>query len=63
MNIHVLNSPFPPSISFRSGFSDLTENQLKSVPVAGLGALTHLKLRGNVELYDAFSPDHFPRMR
>uniref|UniRef100_H3DC37 Leucine rich repeat containing G protein-coupled receptor 6 n=1 Tax=Tetraodon nigroviridis TaxID=99883 RepID=H3DC37_TETNG len=42
---------------------DLTENQLSSVPVAGLGGLTHLKLRGNVELYDAFSPDHFPRMR
>ncbi|XP_070766254.1 leucine-rich repeat-containing G-protein coupled receptor 6 [Enoplosus armatus] len=42
---------------------DLTENRLSSVPVAGLGGLTHLKLRGNTELYDAFSPDHFPRMR
>ncbi|TNM87043.1 hypothetical protein fugu_007273 [Takifugu bimaculatus] len=42
---------------------DLTENRLSSVPVTGLGGLTHLKLRGNAELYDAFSPDHFPRMR
>ncbi|TKS77649.1 Leucine-rich repeat-containing G-protein coupled receptor 6 [Collichthys lucidus] len=42
---------------------DLTENHLSSVPVAGLGGLTHLKLRGNTELYEAFSPDHFPRMR
>uniref|UniRef100_A0A3Q3JSQ1 G-protein coupled receptors family 1 profile domain-containing protein n=1 Tax=Monopterus albus TaxID=43700 RepID=A0A3Q3JSQ1_MONAL len=42
---------------------DLTENRLSSVPVAGLGGLTHLKLRGNTELYEAFSPDYFPRMR
>lgn len=42
---------------------DLTENKLHSLPVAGLGSLTHLKLRGNTELYDAFNPDHFPRMR
>ncbi|AWP09745.1 putative leucine-rich repeat-containing G-protein coupled receptor 6-like [Scophthalmus maximus] len=42
---------------------DLTENRLSSVPVAGLGGLTHLKLRGNTDLYDAFSPDLFPRMR
>uniref|UniRef100_A0A673BDU1 Leucine rich repeat containing G protein-coupled receptor 6 n=1 Tax=Sphaeramia orbicularis TaxID=375764 RepID=A0A673BDU1_9TELE len=42
---------------------DLTENRLSSLPVAGLGGLTHLKLRGNTELYDAFSPDHFPRIR
>ncbi|KAM7411832.1 hypothetical protein PAMA_021690 [Pampus argenteus] len=42
---------------------DLTENRLSSVPVAGLGGLTHLKLRGNTELYEAFSPDHFPHMR
>ncbi|KAK5609453.1 hypothetical protein CRENBAI_008789 [Crenichthys baileyi] len=42
---------------------DLTENSLSSVPVAGLGGLTHLKLRGNKELYEAFSPDHFPHMR
>uniref|UniRef100_A0A3B4WKA4 Leucine rich repeat containing G protein-coupled receptor 6 n=1 Tax=Seriola lalandi dorsalis TaxID=1841481 RepID=A0A3B4WKA4_SERLL len=40
---------------------DLTENRLSSVPVAGLGSLTHLKLRGNTDLYEAFSPDHFPR--
>lgn len=54
--------PFP-SISSCADFRDLTENRLSSVPVAGLGGLTHLKLRGNAELYDAFSPDHFPRMR
>ncbi|KAM3871723.1 leucine-rich repeat-containing G-protein coupled receptor 6 [Diretmus argenteus] len=42
---------------------DLTENHLSSVPVGGLGGLTHLKLRGNTELYEAFSPEHFPRMR
>ncbi|XP_047216612.1 leucine-rich repeat-containing G-protein coupled receptor 6 [Girardinichthys multiradiatus] len=42
---------------------DLTENSLSSVPVVGLGGLTHLKLRGNKELYEAFSPDHFPHMR
>ncbi|XP_077369693.1 leucine-rich repeat-containing G-protein coupled receptor 6 [Festucalex cinctus] len=42
---------------------DLTENRLSSVPSTGLAGLTHLKLRGNIELYDAFNPDHFPRMR
>uniref|UniRef100_A0A674PRM7 Leucine rich repeat containing G protein-coupled receptor 6 n=1 Tax=Takifugu rubripes TaxID=31033 RepID=A0A674PRM7_TAKRU len=54
--------PFP-SISSCADFRDLTENRLSSVPVTGLGGLTHLKVRGNAELYDAFSPDHFPRMR
>ncbi|XP_051913161.1 leucine-rich repeat-containing G-protein coupled receptor 6 isoform X1 [Hippocampus zosterae] len=42
---------------------DLTENRLSSVPSAGLEGLTHLKLKGNNELYDAFSPDHFPLLR
>ncbi|XP_068183530.1 leucine-rich repeat-containing G-protein coupled receptor 6 isoform X1 [Antennarius striatus] len=42
---------------------DLTENHLSSVPVTGLQSLTHLKLRGNTELYEAFSPDNFPHMR
>lgn len=42
---------------------DLTENHLHSLPVAGLGSLTHLKLKGNTELKDPFNPDHFPRMR
>ncbi|KAA8591013.1 hypothetical protein FQN60_001956 [Etheostoma spectabile] len=42
---------------------DLTENRLSSLPFVGLGGLTHLKLRGNTELYEAFSPDYFPRMR
>uniref|UniRef100_A0AAQ6IK35 G-protein coupled receptors family 1 profile domain-containing protein n=1 Tax=Anabas testudineus TaxID=64144 RepID=A0AAQ6IK35_ANATE len=34
---------------------DLTENRLSSLPVAGLGSLTHLKLRGNTELYESFT--------
>ncbi|CAL9703091.1 unnamed protein product [Knipowitschia caucasica] len=42
---------------------DLSENRLHSLPVGGLASLTHLKLRGNTELYDAFSPDNFPQMR
>ncbi|XP_061648004.1 leucine-rich repeat-containing G-protein coupled receptor 6 isoform X2 [Phyllopteryx taeniolatus] len=42
---------------------DLTENRLSSVPSTGLEGLTHLKLRGNIDLYDAFSPDLFPRIR
>nr|XP_061835809.1 leucine-rich repeat-containing G-protein coupled receptor 6-like isoform X1 [Nerophis lumbriciformis] len=42
---------------------DLAENRLRSLPSAGLGGLTHLKLRGNTELYNTFSPDHFPHMR
>uniref|UniRef100_A0A3Q2FXG0 Leucine rich repeat containing G protein-coupled receptor 6 n=1 Tax=Cyprinodon variegatus TaxID=28743 RepID=A0A3Q2FXG0_CYPVA len=42
---------------------DLSENRLKFLPVTGLGGLTHLKLRGNKELYEAFSADHFPHMR
>uniref|UniRef100_A0A3P8P508 G-protein coupled receptors family 1 profile domain-containing protein n=1 Tax=Astatotilapia calliptera TaxID=8154 RepID=A0A3P8P508_ASTCA len=42
---------------------DLTENRLSSIPVVGLSGLTHLKLRGNTELYEAFSPDNFPHMR
>uniref|UniRef100_A0A8C5HNX7 G-protein coupled receptors family 1 profile domain-containing protein n=1 Tax=Gouania willdenowi TaxID=441366 RepID=A0A8C5HNX7_GOUWI len=53
--------------AFASLFSliklDLTENRLSSMPVGGLGGLTHLKLRGNEELFDAFSPDQFPQMR
>ncbi|XP_012991645.4 leucine-rich repeat-containing G-protein coupled receptor 6 isoform X2 [Esox lucius] len=42
---------------------DLSENSLMSLPVGGLGGLTHLKLRGNTELYEDFSPEHFPRLR
>uniref|UniRef100_A0A8C6KSV8 Leucine rich repeat containing G protein-coupled receptor 6 n=1 Tax=Nothobranchius furzeri TaxID=105023 RepID=A0A8C6KSV8_NOTFU len=48
---------------FFTCFRDLTENRLSSLPVAGLVGLTHLKLRGNKELYEAFSTDHFPHMR
>uniref|UniRef100_A0A7N6BYG6 G-protein coupled receptors family 1 profile domain-containing protein n=1 Tax=Anabas testudineus TaxID=64144 RepID=A0A7N6BYG6_ANATE len=51
-------------VSFHSLIKlDLTENRLSSLPVAGLGSLTHLKLRGNTELYESFSPEHFPRIR
>ncbi|XP_077567516.1 leucine-rich repeat-containing G-protein coupled receptor 6 isoform X2 [Stigmatopora nigra] len=42
---------------------DLTENRLSSMPSAGLQGLTHLKLRGNIELYDSFGIDQFPHMR
>uniref|UniRef100_A0A3P8WNT9 Leucine rich repeat containing G protein-coupled receptor 6 n=1 Tax=Cynoglossus semilaevis TaxID=244447 RepID=A0A3P8WNT9_CYNSE len=42
---------------------DLSDNSLSSVPVSGLSGLTHLKLKGNKDLYKSFSPDHFPRMR
>lgn len=51
------------TVSFYIYFRDLTENRLSSVPVVGLGGLTHLKLRGNTELYEAFSPENFPNMR
>ncbi|XP_064778017.1 LOW QUALITY PROTEIN: leucine-rich repeat-containing G-protein coupled receptor 6 [Oncorhynchus masou masou] len=42
---------------------DLSENSLTSLPVGGLGGLTHLKLKGNMELYEDFSPELFTRMR
>ncbi|XP_045552074.1 leucine-rich repeat-containing G-protein coupled receptor 6 [Salmo salar] len=42
---------------------DLSENGLTSLPVGGLGGLTHLKLKGNMELYEDFSPELFTRMR
>ncbi|KAI5939723.1 Leucine-rich repeat-containing G-protein coupled receptor 6 [Manis javanica] len=42
---------------------DLTDNQLTTLPLAGLGGLVHLKLRGNLALSQAFSTDSFPRLR
>uniref|UniRef100_A0A673WRD2 Leucine rich repeat containing G protein-coupled receptor 6 n=1 Tax=Salmo trutta TaxID=8032 RepID=A0A673WRD2_SALTR len=48
----------PPSL-----YRDLSENSLTSLPVGGLGGLTHLKLKGNMELYEDFSPELFTRMR
>lgn len=42
---------------------DLTDNQLTSLPLAGLGGLKHLKLKGNPALSQAFSKDSFPKLR
>ncbi|XP_069489700.1 leucine-rich repeat-containing G-protein coupled receptor 6 [Ambystoma mexicanum] len=42
---------------------DLTENQLSVLPVAGLGGLLHLKLKGNMALSETFSKESFPKMR
>uniref|UniRef100_A0A452TC32 Leucine rich repeat containing G protein-coupled receptor 6 n=1 Tax=Ursus maritimus TaxID=29073 RepID=A0A452TC32_URSMA len=42
---------------------DLTDNQLAALPLAGLGGLVHLKLRGNPALSQAFSKDSFPKLR
>nr|XP_020737636.1 leucine-rich repeat-containing G-protein coupled receptor 6 [Odocoileus virginianus texanus] len=42
---------------------DLTDNQLSTLPLAGLGGLVHLKLRGNRALLQAFPKDSFPRLR
>ncbi|XP_036058419.1 leucine-rich repeat-containing G-protein coupled receptor 6 isoform X4 [Onychomys torridus] len=42
---------------------DLTDNQLTTLPLAGLGGLIHLKLKGNLALSQAFSKDSFPKLR
>ncbi|XP_008266809.4 leucine-rich repeat-containing G-protein coupled receptor 6 isoform X3 [Oryctolagus cuniculus] len=42
---------------------DLTDNQLTALPLAGLGGLMHLKLKGNLALSQAFSKDSFPKLR
>ncbi|EDM09712.1 similar to VTS20631 (predicted), isoform CRA_a [Rattus norvegicus] len=42
---------------------DLTDNQLTTLPLAGLGGLMHLKLKGNLALSQAFSKDSFPKLR
>ncbi|KAB0377330.1 hypothetical protein FD755_011774, partial [Muntiacus reevesi] len=41
---------------------DLTDNQLSVLPLAGLGGLVHLKLRGNRALSQAFPKDSLPRL-
>lgn len=33
------------------------------LPLAGLGGLVHLKLKGNLGLSQAFSKDSFPKLR
>ncbi|XP_036926428.1 leucine-rich repeat-containing G-protein coupled receptor 6 [Sturnira hondurensis] len=42
---------------------DLRDNQLTALPLAGLGGLVHLKLKGNPALSQAFSKDSFPKLR
>ncbi|XP_066235591.1 leucine-rich repeat-containing G-protein coupled receptor 6 [Saccopteryx leptura] len=42
---------------------DLTDNQLTTLPLAGLGGLMHLKLKGNPALSQTFSKDTFPKLR
>ncbi|XP_057585967.1 LOW QUALITY PROTEIN: leucine-rich repeat-containing G-protein coupled receptor 6 [Hippopotamus amphibius kiboko] len=42
---------------------DLTGNQLTVLPLAGLGGLVHLKLKGNRALSQAFPKDSFPKLR
>uniref|UniRef100_A0A4X2K4L2 Leucine rich repeat containing G protein-coupled receptor 6 n=1 Tax=Vombatus ursinus TaxID=29139 RepID=A0A4X2K4L2_VOMUR len=42
---------------------DLTNNQLVTLPLAGLSGLVHLKLKGNPSLSEAFSKDSFPKLR
>uniref|UniRef100_A0A8C3W7P9 Leucine rich repeat containing G protein-coupled receptor 6 n=1 Tax=Catagonus wagneri TaxID=51154 RepID=A0A8C3W7P9_9CETA len=42
---------------------DLTHNRLTTLPLAGLGGLVHLKLKGNLGLSQTFSRDSFPKLR
>ncbi|XP_007428754.1 leucine-rich repeat-containing G-protein coupled receptor 6, partial [Python bivittatus] len=42
---------------------DLTDNQLVTLPLAGLGGLTHLKLKGNPALSEVFTKESFPKIR
>ncbi|KAJ8393559.1 hypothetical protein AAFF_G00060320 [Aldrovandia affinis] len=42
---------------------DLTDNLLSSLPLEGLSGLTHLKLKGNMELSGSFTKEDFPKMR
>lgn len=67
---HTLNKTLPPQQSHRMLITliihcprDLTDNQLTTLPLAGLGGLMHLKLKGNLALSQAFSKDSFPKLR
>uniref|UniRef100_A0A672UZR9 Leucine rich repeat containing G protein-coupled receptor 6 n=1 Tax=Strigops habroptila TaxID=2489341 RepID=A0A672UZR9_STRHB len=42
---------------------DLTDNRLVTLPLDGLGGLTHLKLQGNPALSEPFTKESFPKMR
>uniref|UniRef100_A0A8C3TJ15 G-protein coupled receptors family 1 profile domain-containing protein n=1 Tax=Chelydra serpentina TaxID=8475 RepID=A0A8C3TJ15_CHESE len=54
------NPAAPPSFHYNR---DLTDNQLVTLPLDGLGGLTHLKLQGNPALSEPFSKESFPKMR
>ncbi|VTJ56952.1 Hypothetical predicted protein [Marmota monax] len=66
---HPPHSPAPSAIPLTANNPaihcprDLTDNQLTTLPLAGLGGLMHLKLKGNLALSQAFSKDSFPRLR
>uniref|UniRef100_A0A7M4EEQ1 Leucine rich repeat containing G protein-coupled receptor 6 n=1 Tax=Crocodylus porosus TaxID=8502 RepID=A0A7M4EEQ1_CROPO len=55
-----LTLPVSPSLSYNR---DLTDNQLVTLPLDGLGGLTHLKLQGNPALSEPFTKESFPKMR
>ncbi|XP_030623683.1 leucine-rich repeat-containing G-protein coupled receptor 6 [Chanos chanos] len=42
---------------------DLTDNWLSQLPLAGLNSLTHLKLKGNMDLSSSFREEDFPSIR
>ncbi|MBN3297431.1 LGR6 protein, partial [Amia calva] len=42
---------------------DLTDNLLATLPLDGLSGLTHLKLKGNLDLSKSFTEEDFPKMR
>uniref|UniRef100_A0A8C5F0A9 Leucine rich repeat containing G protein-coupled receptor 6 n=1 Tax=Gopherus evgoodei TaxID=1825980 RepID=A0A8C5F0A9_9SAUR len=54
------NPAAPPSFHYNR---DLTDNQLVTLPLDGLGGLIHLKLQGNPALSEPFSKESFPKMR
>uniref|UniRef100_A0A8D2LKP5 Leucine rich repeat containing G protein-coupled receptor 6 n=1 Tax=Varanus komodoensis TaxID=61221 RepID=A0A8D2LKP5_VARKO len=68
MKAHFLNSAHQPpfcsnvTCAFYSN-RDLTDNQLVTLPLAGLAGLTHLKLKGNPALSESFTKENFPKMR
>uniref|UniRef100_A0A8C6JIZ6 Uncharacterized protein n=1 Tax=Melopsittacus undulatus TaxID=13146 RepID=A0A8C6JIZ6_MELUD len=50
-------------LCFVSPLWDLTDNRLVTLPLDGLGGLTHLKLQGNPALSEPFTKESFPKMR
>ncbi len=43
--------------------SDLSSNQLSSLPLIGLQSLTHLRLAGNTQLMELIPREDLPRVR